>query len=288
MAADIIPRSRLSEGLGVFGLYGTIAGAIAPGIALSIIGDGKSNDLFTPLFILSAVIAAVCMVLDGLIRYERKAKTTGKDTPSAAQEGEPSCDELLPKTFFGFESGIILPSIMLICLFVAVSSVSSFLTLFAQERVLGNIGLYFTLSAVGMFLSRSLLGKVADRHGWDIILIPAFVVFFLCFAVIPFIYNAVWLFVIAVPLGLAQGAICPVANTMLIRRCTPRRRGTAAAAYFSSIDIGLGFGALMFGIIDEYLGFNLLFWIAALFAAVAAVIYLTSLTNKKCEKTFLS
>ncbi len=291
VAADVIPRSRMSEGLGIYGLYGTIASAIAPGIALSIIGDGEQNSLFTPLFILAAIISAACMVIDSRISYERKAKNSGtENVPAVAADEEP--DEAsggkLPKTFLGFEGGVVLPAIVIVCLFVAFASVTSFLTLFAKERSLGNIGLFFTFSAIGMFLSRLLLGKVADRRGPDILVIPSLIVLFFCYGVIPLIHSTGWLFALGFPIGLAQGAICPAVNTIIFRRCTRRRRGTAAAAYFSSIDIGLGFGALLFGVVEEYLGFNLLFWIASLFIAVAAVVYLLKLTRNKCESTYLS
>ena len=287
VAADVIPRARMSEGLGIYGIYGTIASAIAPGIALAVIGDGTDNKMFTPLFILAAVISAVCMVLDGLIRYERRAKKAGKDAPSAAPAGETESGPL-PKTFLGFEAGVLLPAAVVICVFVAFSSVTAFLTLFAQDRNMANIGLFFTFSAAGMFLSRAFLGKVADRRGADVLVIPSLIALVFCYGAIPFIYRAAWLYVLGIPIGLAQGAICPAVNTMMFRRCTRRRRSTVAAAYFSSIDLGIGLGALLFGVIEEYFGYNILFCIAALFAAASVVIYLLSLTNRKNEGRYLS
>lgn len=289
VAADVIPRDRMSEGLGIFGLYGTIASAVAPGIALAIIGDGDSNEKFTPLFILAAAVAVACMLLNGLIRYERHGKDTENEAKASASAAAAAPDNLpLPKAFLGFEAGVILPSVVIICVFVAYSSVASFLTLFAKARSFGNIGIFFTLSAVGMFFSRAILGKVADRRGGDILVIPALSALVLCYAAIPFVNKAVWLFVLGFPIGLAQGAICPAVNTLLFRLCSRQRRGTAAAAYFSSIDMGFAIGSLMFGVIEEYLGYYLLFGIAAAFSAVAAVVYTLSLTKRKCEDKFLS
>ena len=287
VAADVIPRERMAEGLGIFGLYGTIAQALAPGIALSIIGDGDSNSNFAKLFILAAGISVVCMILDSRIRYERRDKNANEGEQASVPDGDETDNEPLPKAFLGFEGGVVLPALVIICIFVAFSSVSSFLTLFAQERGMGNVGLFFTFTAVGMFLSRAFLGKVADKRGADILVIPSLLLLVISYAAIPFV-NRVGLFALGFPVGLAQGAICPSVNTLMFRRCTRRRRGTAAAAFFSSIDLGFGFGALMFGVIEEFLGFNLLFWIAAIFAAAAVVIYLLSLTKKKTEAKFLS
>lgn len=242
VAADIIPRARMSEGLGLFGLYGTISSALAPGIALAIIGNGDNNAQFMPLFMLAAVICVVCMFLDGLIRYERRAKDGGEDDQPVTDDVTPASGPQ-PRTFLGFEAGVVLPAVIIVFIFIAFASVASFLTLFAKERGLGNIGVFFTFSAAGLFLSRVFLGKVTDRRGADILVIPALLLLVISYGAIPFVHRAAWLFVLGFPIGLAQGAICPAVNTMMFRRCTRKRRGTAAAAYFSSIDLGAGCSA---------------------------------------------
>lgn len=287
VAADIIPKSRMSEGLGIFGLYGTIAGALAPAIALSIIGDGDLAN-FTPLFILAAAIAVICIILDALIRYERRVRDekAAEKLHESDAVTEIKCDEAapLPKTVFGFEPAVFMPGAVLALIFIAFSSVVSFLPLFALDRQLGDIGLFFTINAVGMFCSRLFLGKVADKHGADIINIPALVVMIICFALIPFIHLKLYLFILAFPLGLTQGAICPTINTMMFKRCSVKRRGTASAAYFASIDSGFAIGALLFGVIADKLGYDIVYWGAALFIIAAAVIYLLHLRVKKTKE----
>ena len=275
--ADIVPKSRLSEGLGIFGLYGTIASALAPGIALAVIGPGDLVS-FRPLFYLSAGIALLCLVLDALIRYERGRKgAAGPVMTTAPPEAQaPAC-----KTYLGFEAGLLLPSAVLMLVIVAFSGVTSFLTLFADDRRLGNIGLFFTISAAGTFLSRVFLGKVADRRGADAVVIPAIGAVAVCLVLIPFVRQAVWLYVIGFPLGLAQGIISPTINRMMFDRCSPRRRGSASAAYFSSIDIGFAVGALLFGFIAQTLDYSFVYWGSAVFAVAAGALYVAFLRKKK-------
>jgi predicted MFS family arabinose efflux permease len=105
-----------------------------------------------------------------------------------------------------------------------------------------------------------------------------------CIALIPLVRSPVILFVLGFPLGIAQGAICPALNTMMFRRCSVKRRGSAAAAYFSSIDIGVGVGAFLFGFIAEHFGFSLVYWSAAVSAGAAAVIYLLFLRAKQTKR----
>jgi MFS family permease len=281
--ADIVPKSRLNEGLGIYGIYGTIATALAPGIALSIVGPGDLKS-FMPLFVLSTVIALVCLVLDTQIRYERGHRKQAKAAETAAETAQadvPHDDTPLPETYLGFEAGVLLPAAVMILAFIAFSSVTSFLTLFAAERGLGNIGLFFTVSAAGMFLSRIFLGRVADRRGADIIVIPSLSAVVLCVALIPLVRTSVILYILGFPLGLAQGAFCPALNTMMFQRCSAKRRGAAAAAYFSCIDIGMAAGALVFGFVADEFGFSVVYWSAAAFAAAAAAIYLLFLRGKR-------
>jgi predicted MFS family arabinose efflux permease len=70
---------------------------------------------------------------------------------------------------------------------------------------------------------------------------------------------------------------------MMFKRCSPKRRGSASAAYFASIDIGYGIGAFLFGIVAENLGFSFVWWGSAVFAAAALVMYLLFLRPGKAK-----
>jgi MFS family permease len=283
VAADVVPKSRLGEGLGIFGLYGTIAQALAPGIALGIIGTGAAG--FRVLFYLAAGVSAVCLVLDTLIRYERRRKQTvpAADALPVPEKVTPA-DQPLPKTFLGFEAGVVKPSIVSLFVFLGLSGITTLLTLYAQEKGFGSIGWFFTVSAAGMFLSRALLGRVSDRRGPDAVVIPSLLALVIGLALIPFVGSQALLIALAAPLGLAQGAICPAVQTMMILRCSPQRRGTASAAYFLSIDLGLGAGAVLLGLIADRFGYAAVFWAGAVCAVLASAFYLLFLTGRKKEK----
>jgi predicted MFS family arabinose efflux permease len=70
-------------------------------------------------------------------------------------------------------------------------------------------------------------------------------------------------------------------NTMMFERCSPQRRGTASAAFFASVDIGLGIGSIIFGIIAAY-SYSCLYW-GAMVCSVAALIVYCSGIVKKCR-----
>ncbi|WP_159435450.1 MFS transporter [Sporobacter termitidis] len=291
VAADVIPKSRMSEGIGYFGLYATFAAAFAPFIALTVVGKGEIRD-FQQLFFIAAALCLASMIFDCCITYERKRKKALRET--ALQGGQsktaagPAAEEAaakpaapLPKTFLGFEYAVFQPMAVLILLFFAQSSINTFLTLFAEARALGNIGLYFTINAVGLFASRVLFGRLTDRLGPDIVVIPGIIGIVVCLAAIPFVHTPLLLYIIAAPMGLASGAVYPAINSMIFLRCSPQRRGTASAAYFAAIDIGFMIGGLVFGAVADTLGYSVVYWAAAVLTALALGLYLKAVAVKK-------
>lgn len=272
VAADVIPKSRMAEGIGYFGLYGTIAAAVAPGLALSIIGDGEMQS-FRTLFILAAAVSFVSMIFACFITYERKDKAGLRQNPQAKANinNDKPADQL--RTLF-------YPALVLVLAYIALSSVTSFLPLFALDRNLGNIGLFYTVNAVGLFLSRLFLGKIADKKGVDVVVIPGIILLAFCFLLIPLVHHLTYLLIIAFPLGFAQGAVGPAINTLMFNLCSANRRGMASAAFFSSIDTGFGLGSLMFGFIAESSGYYFVYWGAMIITALSLIAYLSGIVKR--------
>jgi MFS family permease len=191
--------------------------------------------------------------------------------------------DALPKTLFGFEYAVFLPVAVLILLFFAQSSVNTFLTLFAEYRSLGNIGLFFTFSSVGLLVSRILFGRLTDRRGPDIVVIPGIIGIILCMSLIPFVRTTGFLFALGLPMGLFNGAVFPTINSLIFKRCSPQRRGTASAAYFAAIDLGFTIGGFVFGFVSDKLGYGSLYWAGAGLSAIALLLYLKAMAVQKDE-----
>jgi MFS family permease len=279
VVADVIPKSRMSEGIGYFCMYATLSTAIGPFIALKIVGDGELHSYRT-LFFVASGLCLMSLAADSLITYERKARLESEtraiaepaaETDRGAEEADGPAGPL-PRTFLGFEYAVFLPVVVLILLNFASSSLNTFLTLFAQERTLGNIGVFFTINAAGLFISRLLFGRLADRRGPDIVVIPGIVGLALCYGIIPFIHTPVWLFVLGFPFGLAGGAILPSINALIFRRA--RRSGAGRlSGLFRGADIGFAIGGTAFGFVAERLGYSYIYWAAAGLALLAVLVY---------------
>jgi MFS family permease len=280
VAGDVIPKTRLSEGIGYYGLSAPFATAVAPVIALSIIGSGEIAN-FRLLFILGAVISLASLVFDCFITYERKNRLPRPQTEQPDDPTEPApVAAVLPRTYLGFESGVFFPAAVLILMYIGVGSVISFLSLFALERNLGNIGLFFTFSAAGMLATRLFLVKIADKRGADIVVIPGLALLTVCLALIPFMHTYWQVVALGFPFGLIQGAVAPCMNSLFFKRTSPQRKGPAYAAYASSLDIGYAIGSIAYGVIAAASNYYVVYIIAASFVILALILYIFTLARR--------
>lgn len=279
VAADVIPKSRMAEGIGYFGLYSTISLALAPGIALFVIGNGELQN-YRNLFFIAMGISIASLIFDSFITYERKNSHIGYSKTPINNQAEDR-DEKLPKTFLGFEYAVFLPSAVLILFAFAISSLTAFLPLLALERNLGNVGLFFTINAAGLLLSRLFVGRITDQRGTDVVVIPALAVFAICFILISLVHSLPLLFLIAFPIGLSQGAVVPAMNALIFKRCSLKRRGTASAAYASSIDIGFGVGSIVFGFIAAAYNYTFVYLGSTLLVFIALIVYVSGIAKRK-------
>jgi predicted MFS family arabinose efflux permease len=140
------------------------------------------------------------------------------------------------------------------------------------------------VSAVGMLISRLFFGKVADRRGSDIIIIPGMAVMIIGLALFPAVGSVTALTMFALPLGLAQGAVGPTFNSMLLRRCSPERRGTASGAFFMSIDAGFAIGAPLLGALADARDYSYIFYAGAVSVTLSLALYLFIASDRRCRK----
>lgn len=327
IAADVLPKSRLAEGIGIFGLGGTIGQAIAPMIAIIIIGDGSLENYRT-LFFAAAGLSVLGTVAGCCITYERKRKKTvtravpddtGRETlelaheaaheaaleaaveetvedaggktadenttttdDNATQEKNTTADEnmTLPKTLFGFEYAVFAPLAAMVLLCMSYSALIMYIPPYAKGLGVGNPGLYFLICATGSFASRMVLGKVADRRGNDPVIIPAIAFLAVLLATLAFIKSLPALLVYALLIGFAQGAASPTFNSLMFKRCTPARRGTASGASASAFDIGVAIGAPLFGLIADTWDFRYVFWASSVCLVLSLGVYLLTASDR--------
>jgi len=321
VAADVLPKSRMSEGIAYYGIGVNIAQALAPIVAISIIRDGELSN-FRQLFLFTSGLCVLGLVADCFIRYERerpagregsgdegqvsgvrsqvsgdggcegagdeglglrakglglRGRELGNGAPGAESEGR-------HRTLFGFEHVVFAPMAVMVLMCIGYSSLNTFIIPYAREIGVANPGYFHLASASGMFVSRFIIGRVSDKYGSDVVIIPGFVVIAALLASLSYVGSLQGLLLIAFPMGFAQGAVTPTFNALLFKRSSPARRGSASGAAWSSIDIGFAIGTPLLGALADALDYRYVFWAAAAFMALALGLYVLIASDRVYHK----
>jgi MFS family permease len=262
ICTDVIPQSRMTEGLGYFGLSSTLSTAIAPVIVLAVIeGSGYRMN-----FWVIAALLFISLFPGTLIKYEKNAKPQqSAEVPFERElQRKPAWWENIVERNSLLSSGI-----MMLCSF-AYASILTFLPTFAAAFSIADIGLTFTLLAIGQALVRIFVGKATERLGKMRILYISFLLYFIGLFGIFIFRSPLLLAVLGFSTGAGFGAINTVLNTAAVVRAPQARRGAANATFYMFMDIGVGIGSALWGMVADAMGVQWIYLFSAFFVAVSA------------------
>ncbi|WP_029089609.1 MFS transporter [Brevibacterium album] len=256
---SVIPGHRRAEGNGYFGTATTLATALGPflGVWLS----GRYG--FEVLFWLSSLSGLAAMLAALLYTVE---------------EREPGPEErarkwsLHPSTFVDAPS-LRVGAVMCVA-GAAYSAVLSFLAVHTAEIGLpGASGTFFLVFAVGSLAARLFAGRVQDRFGDNIVLVPVFISYGAGMIVVAEAHT-VWMFGLAgLLVGLGFGCLLPSLQAILISRTPAARVGVATSTFYLMLDFGTGVGPVFLGPVAAAGGYSAMYWLCGGLVVVAAVVY---------------
>ena len=249
----ILDHEHRLEGIGYSSLTANIANAVCPTISYALLGNNV--DQFQRLFIAVFLSVAISFIL---LFHIKNLPTQ----PQTKQKKE------------GQIKDIFLPFLMWASMSFAMSSVSAFLSLSALDKGFTNIGLYFTLNVIGLFLSRFIMKRLTIALGEKTMIIASIALISLCLAGIALSSSAWHLYLIAIPFGFANGCLAPLINTAMLNRLPETKSGFANAAFFAAGDAGFIIGPTLWGLIASLTSYKGVFLMAAIISLLAIGIYL--------------
>ncbi|OPZ43091.1 MAG: Inner membrane transport protein YajR [Actinobacteria bacterium ADurb.BinA094] len=255
LAADLAPLSRRGEAMGYFGVGMNVAMAIGPALGVFLVGWTGYGSLFLTAMVLGA---AAALTTAG-IAEPRRAPGRG-----ALQRGWRSF--ILPSALF--------PSAVLFTNALTYASVVALLPLFADEAGLGNPGLFFTVFSVVVLVLRGPLGRVSDRRGRVTVVAPGLSVTFVALLVLSQAQSTTTMLVVAVLYAVGVGAAQPTLMAMTVDRAGPQERGAAMGTYTTAMDLGIGVGSVVWGVVAQSLGFAAMYVAASLMGLVGVALLL--------------
>lgn len=258
LAARYIPRDRIGEGIGYFGLGHIIATAVGPALGIYI------ENRYSPS--LSFLIAGLVMLVVSLLMFMM---------PFTEQKNEKSKREKIRIRVSDFIAVYILPFALFGGVFSMLNGViGSYLILLGDERGIGNMSLYFTINAISLILVRTFAGKIYDKCGLSTVLVPAFVFAFIASLFIGYAQALPIVLIAAALKAFAQGSGQPAIQAECIKLLPEKKIGVATSTYYIGADIGQGFGPMLAGMIASAWSYKVMFIMCAGVFLVSLVLYL--------------
>ena len=268
LATRYIPKHKTGEGIGYMGLGMVVSSAAAPGIGLAI-AEATSMQIT---FLASAAMTLLAFLLLLTMKdqhHQKSEKNAEKKRISPRDILEPKA---LPFTLtsatFSFANGMI----------------ASYLVLFADERSIVGISIYFTVYAVCLFVIRPLSGKLMDAKGLRVTVFPGLILTAASMFILGRSATLPLILVTGVMRAFGQGAAQPSLQAGCINYLGRERSGVATSTYYLGGDIGQGFAPMLGGVILTAItgiaGYRLIFDLCGVLM-VTALVYFFIVCQKK-------
>ena len=253
--ADILPRDRLNEGIGMFGISGLIGIAIGPVFAEIMLEPFG----FSGLFIVAGILSGISLIIHQPLK---------ESAPTGKEESDPT-------TFFGLfrREKFIVVGLISLLFGVGLAGSGNFVAPLAEERNLGYISFYFFCYSGGAITIRFVNGWLSGKFGENRVLPCSIVLYMAGLFLLPLAYNQALLCVAGVLSGIGHGLLFPLLNTMAVRDERASIRGKATGIFTGGIDSGIFAGSLILGYIGDWFGLNVLFLCAGLSMTIALIIF---------------
>lgn len=250
VASDIIPRTRMGEGMGYYGMASTVSMALAPAMGLFMITKYDYSTLFS----LSTVLIALSILIATTLNYK---PVSGR-----------------PQKMHLYEKGAMRPAMVMFFVTMTYGAIISFIVLYAAEQGIENIGIFFTVYALSLAVFRPLSGRLTDTKGFDFVVIPGIAMVGLAMLILSMATSIKWFLLAAIVYGAGFGTVQPSLQALAILLSPPERRGIANATFFSGFDLGIGLSSVMWGAISGITGYSLMYVLSTIPVALGMFTYI--------------
>lgn len=252
LTVDLAPFGRKGEAVGLIGIAPPLSLATAPLLGETMRGGSGA---FAPVFMIPVIMALIALTLSLALR-------------------EPALEQSNEKQTAFFTPKVLIPSVMIFFITFSFGAVITFLPMFGEARELPYIGLFFTVFAVTSIIVRPLSGKLSDRLGRAFVFLPGLVVLSLSLAVISMAFSREMILLGALLFGCGMSSTHPTILALAADSLSPGERGVGMANFTMAFDAGIAAGAIISGVLLNWIGFTQIFLICAVSALLPLAFYL--------------
>jgi len=254
IAVDNIPVSKRGEGIGYFALSTTMGMSVGPIIGLFVCHLWG----YTAMFVSGCFISIASLSCAYAIHLRKRYLVRKRI--------HLNWNSL-------FEKNSIRPSINVFITMIAYGGLLSFIALYGRELGIQNSSLYFLIFSVGIAAARLTAGKVFDRNGPRKIITLCLILLIIGFPLLALAKNALFFYISALIIGFGNGVIFPTFQSMVNNLADSLHRGVANSTLYTAVDMGMGLGMIMAGIIAQKISISAIFWINSLVCCAGLIFF---------------
>ncbi len=253
---DIIPVKRRGEGLGLFGLFMTVGMAVGPLLGLTIAG----NNHYDRMFVIAAILSFSGLIMASLVKYPEFKTNLSAKRFAWSKLIAPSS---IPVSLI----------ILLVC--YTYGGVIIYISLYAKEIGIANSGVFFLIYAIGLAISRVFSGRIFDRFGPKEISFAGLMSLISGLIILALLKNYAGFISAAFILGVGFGTTFSTFMAMVNHTVPIQQRGAANSTFFTAVDLGIGFGAVVTGLLSDYISLTYTFLVCAFIIFIATILFYT-------------
>jgi len=229
--ADIIPRERWGEALGIHGLCFSIGMALGPAIGSSIKLYFSMNILFYASSVFALMSIAILMNMKETLKHKQRfslriLKISRNDIIAL---------EVLPAAIVTFLS------------YMAYGVILTLIPDWSQYLGIENKGLFFVVFTITSVMIRFGAGKASDKYGRLYLIAIGLFFLIISLLIVGFSTSISGLLTGAAIYGISTGIVSPALNAWTVDMSFPDHRGKAMATMYIALEAGIGLGALFAG-----------------------------------------
>ncbi|WP_159545388.1 MFS transporter [Streptococcus halichoeri] len=273
-----IPAQKRGEGINFYGLSTSLAAAIGPFVGTFMLDNLHIN--FKMVIVLCSLLIAIVVlgafifpVRNIVLNQEQLAKTKSWTVDSFIEK------KALFITAIAFMMGI------------AYASVLGFQKLYTTQIQLTSVGAYFFIVyALVITVTRPAMGRLMDAKGEKWVLYPSYLFLAGGLVLLGSAVDGFTYLLSGALIGFGYGTFMSCGQAASIKGVEEHRFNTAMSTYMIGLDLGLGAGPYILGLIkDAFLGtgvtsFRYLFCLAAVIPVICTLMYFLK-TNTNSDVT---
>ena len=275
MSSNIVPKSRLGEGIVFFAMSTSVGTTMGPLIAISYLANYSFRSMM--------------MITLGLMAFSLVCSFFTKNTK--VEKEKESLDDTNNEPFYKymFDKRVLLPCILVSFNYIAIAGTVNFMGAFGKEiNVGGRISQFFIAQGIAMVIVRAFSGKIFDKFGHRILIIPGAIAGAIGLGLLGFSTSMWMIWISGVLFGIAFAIIHPIIQAWALTLVPPEKKATANSMLLIFIDAGLAIGSVGLGFLAKVVGYGMTFSYSAAFMIIILILYLfgsrkteTSKANKE-------